>query len=164
MNAAERVWYREPWPWLLMAGPAVVIVASAVTLGLALRSNDSLVAGDYYQQGLSINRLIARENRAQELHIGAVAEFAGSEVRIKLDSPLPAPASLRLQIQHPTRASDDREVRLSANASGLYAGDCAESLPDAIGRQLVLEDPAAGWRIAGALARGENTARLEATR
>ena len=25
-------WYREPWPWLLMLGPAVVVVAGFITL------------------------------------------------------------------------------------------------------------------------------------
>ncbi len=160
--STERAWYREPWPWILMAGPAAVIAASAATLALALHSNDSLVAGDYYQQGLSINREIARDRRAHELHIAAVAEFARTEVRVRLASPLPEPHLLRLHIQHPTRASEDREVRLTSLGGGRYAGDCGEVLPDAMGRELVIEDAAAGWRIAGALARGKNAARLEA--
>ena len=28
MSAARtQPWYREPWPWILMAGPAIVVVA-----------------------------------------------------------------------------------------------------------------------------------------
>jgi len=162
-RAEARPWYREPWPWLLMAGPAVVIAASIATLALAMRGGDSLVAGDYYQQGISINRVLAREHLAHELNIGAVAEFAGTRIRVKLASPLPAPASLRLRMQHPTRASDDREVRLSALGGGLYAGESDEALPDAQGRELVIEDTAAGWRIAGVIGRGDRTARLLAS-
>ncbi len=37
-------WYREPWPWLLMAGPAIVVVAGFLTLGFAIQSADGLVA------------------------------------------------------------------------------------------------------------------------
>lgn len=158
-----RPWYREPWPWLLMAGPAAVIVASLATLVLAVQGSDALVAEDYYQQGLAINRLLARDRRAHELHIAAVAEFAGGEVRVRLASPLPPPAQLRLHIQHPTRASDNREVRLLPRGAGVYAGESGEPLPDAQGRQLVIEDRPGGWRIAGVLERGQSAARLQAS-
>ena len=45
-----RPWYREPWPWLLMAGPATVLVAGAATTWIAFASADGLVAEDYYKQ------------------------------------------------------------------------------------------------------------------
>ena len=51
-------WYRDPWPWILMAGPAAVVVAGAITLWIAFASADGLVAGDYYKQGLAINQVI----------------------------------------------------------------------------------------------------------
>jgi hypothetical protein len=53
---ANRAWYREPWPWLLAAGPAVVVVASLVSAWIAIRSDDGLVAEDYYKRGLLINK------------------------------------------------------------------------------------------------------------
>jgi hypothetical protein len=37
-------WYREPWPWLLMAGPAAVVVASIVSAILAIATADPLVS------------------------------------------------------------------------------------------------------------------------
>lgn len=37
-----------------MLGPFVVIVAAAITVYLAVISNDGLVDDDYYKQGLSI--------------------------------------------------------------------------------------------------------------
>ncbi|RPI42555.1 MAG: hypothetical protein EHM59_17550, partial [Betaproteobacteria bacterium] len=49
-------WYREPWPWLLMAAPAAAVLAGAVTLALAIQSYDGLVAEDYYKQGLAVNQ------------------------------------------------------------------------------------------------------------
>ncbi|MFC3339326.1 hypothetical protein [Paracandidimonas soli] len=32
-------WWREPWPWILMAGPAVAIVGCAITIVLALEGS-----------------------------------------------------------------------------------------------------------------------------
>ena len=58
---AERVarpWYREPWPWLLMAGPFVVVIASLACAWVAIDSDDGVVAQDYYKQGLAINKRI----------------------------------------------------------------------------------------------------------
>jgi len=37
-------WYRHPWPWILMAGPAIVVVAGLVTAFLAVTTFDGLVA------------------------------------------------------------------------------------------------------------------------
>ena len=31
----SKVWYKEPWPWLLMSGPLIVVVAAFATLWLA---------------------------------------------------------------------------------------------------------------------------------
>ena len=57
-NLLAKSWYREPWPWLLMMGPAIVIVAGFYTLWLAIQSNDGLVADDYYKRGLAINQTL----------------------------------------------------------------------------------------------------------
>ena len=46
MQTAVKPWYREPWPWILMAGPAIVVVAGIATAVIAIRTSDPLVA-DY---------------------------------------------------------------------------------------------------------------------
>lgn len=38
-----RPWYREPWPWVLIAIPAVAVIASLATLYLALANPDYVV-------------------------------------------------------------------------------------------------------------------------
>ena len=65
-------WYRQRWPWLLFAGPAIVVVASFATLWLAASSDDGVIADDYYKRGLLINREIDRTARAEALHLRAV--------------------------------------------------------------------------------------------
>jgi uncharacterized protein len=52
-------WWRYPLVWLVIAGPAVVVLACLATLWLALLRPDPLVAEDYYRQGIEINRTLA---------------------------------------------------------------------------------------------------------
>jgi hypothetical protein len=59
--SAAKPWYREPWPWLLMAGPAAVIVAGGITTWIAFATFDGLVVEDYYRRGLNINATLACE-------------------------------------------------------------------------------------------------------
>jgi len=49
-------WWRFPLVWMVIAGPAAVVLASFVTLWLALRTPDPVVAPDYYRQGIEISR------------------------------------------------------------------------------------------------------------
>ena len=46
---------------MVIAGPAIVVVAGFTTLWLALANPESLVAEDYYRQGLEINKTLAAE-------------------------------------------------------------------------------------------------------
>jgi uncharacterized protein len=63
----KSVWYREPWPWIVMSGPALVVIGSLVSAYLAVRGADPLVDEDYYQHGLQINRQLEREHQVQGL-------------------------------------------------------------------------------------------------
>ena len=58
------VWYREPWPWIVMAGPAAAVIGSLVSAYLAIHGADPVVDEDYYQHGLQINRELAQQPQA----------------------------------------------------------------------------------------------------
>jgi len=68
-----RPWYREPWPWIIIAGPASAVVAGVALLWLAIDSNDGLVVDDYYKEGLAINQVIRRDQAAFDLRYRAQA-------------------------------------------------------------------------------------------
>ena len=145
----SHAWYREPWPWFLMLGPAVVVVAGLATMAVAFRTNDTLVADDYYREGLGINRTMSREEHAGDLHIAARVQFNDDRrrVRVMLSTLDPAPKTLRLTLLHGARASDDQVIMLGAIAPGVYEGALRE--PPAGGWQLRLEDGEGTWRIMG---------------
>jgi hypothetical protein len=138
-----RPWYRERWPWLLMAGPAAVLVAGAVTTWIAFASADGLVAEDYYKQGLGINRRLAREDAARKLGIAALIRLDASRVTVELTGA--KPEALFVHLAHATRAGHDVRLRLAPAGPGAYA---AELPPLPPGRwRAALEDPRGAWRI-----------------
>lgn len=51
-------WWKFGHVWLVLAGPLVVIVAGFITLWLALSRPDPVVAEDYYQRGIDINKTL----------------------------------------------------------------------------------------------------------
>jgi uncharacterized protein len=142
-------WYREPWPWLLMAGPALVIVAGFVTLWLAIRSDDGLVADDYYKRGLAINQTLARAQTARRGNLRAQATFdmTAGRVRVELSGAELPPDALRLRLVHPTRAISDQQVLMREVSRGVYEGNLMQ--PVAGRRVVMLDDLAGTWRLAG---------------
>lgn len=50
-------WWREPWPWLLMLGPALAIVGCAITITLALQNfADQPIHDGGVKRGLVVER------------------------------------------------------------------------------------------------------------
>jgi hypothetical protein len=148
-NILPRPWHREPWPWILMAGPALVIVAGFTTLWLAISSDDGLVADDYYRRGLAINQTLSRGRAARDLGLSAEVELDDStgRVRVLMHGAAALPAVLQLRLVHPTRAVADQRLELRKTADGSYAGVLNAPLG---GRRVVLiEDLERHWRLAG---------------
>jgi hypothetical protein len=153
-------WYREPWPWILMAGPAAVVVAGFYTLALAIKSDDGLVADDYYKRGLAINRTLARSERARQLALEATVSISGNRVRVVLRGHAAPPQTLRLAFIHPTRAGHDQTLTVPATGPGIYEGELTPF--GAEPRRVRLEDDHASWRLSGTLSPGQKSAVLGA--
>ena len=140
-------WYRNRWPWLLMAGPALVVIAGFATAWLAWTTDDGVVADDYYKRGLVINRQLERSVRGEALGIGAVLEVTpAGAVRLRLsgiaDAAL-APPTVRARLTNATRAGSDQVALLERGADGAYTGRIA---PLPRGRWLVSVETEA-WRL-----------------
>jgi hypothetical protein len=142
--SSGKPWYREPWPWLLMSGPAVVVVAGIATAFIAFRGADGLVADDYYKQGLSVNREIARDEAAGAMGLSGEVRLEPGSVRVALRASAPLPDRLMLRLAHHTRASEDRVVYLARTAEGTFEAPLATLTP---GRwRVIVETPQ--WRVA----------------
>ena len=137
-------WYRHRWPWILMSGPAAVLVAGAWTTWIAFASADGLVAEDYYKQGLAINKVLAREEAARTLGVSAEVLVFKERIEVKLTGE--APVALFVHLAHGTRAGYDQRLRLARTPEGRYEA-ALPALP--AGRwKMAIEDPQGRWRIA----------------
>lgn len=58
-NTTPEPWWKFGHVWLVIAGPAIVVVAGFFTLYLALHYPDPVITEDYYRQGLEINKTLA---------------------------------------------------------------------------------------------------------
>ena len=142
-DTRAQAWYREPWPWILMSGPALVVVAGLVTAWLAVRSDDGLVLDDYYKQGLAINQTLSSSDTALRLGMKAELHLADGRVRVLLGAA--GPDALSLRLAHPTRAGLDQRVELAMIRPGVYEGRLQ---PLRAGRWHVLLEQK-NWRLAG---------------
>lgn len=148
-SSNKQPWYKEPWPWILMAGPGIVVVAGFVTAWLAVVSNDGLVVDDYYKQGLGINQRLQRDHQAAAMGLHADVMRSGQQLRLLIGSTKDArlPEVISLKLAHPTQAGQDQLVKMTSEGQGFYGGQMALEIT---GRWVVsLEDPAGNWRLQG---------------
>jgi hypothetical protein len=75
LNMPVTPWWKQRWPWLLMAGPAIVALASVYTTYLAMATPDALVVGDYYKQGKAINQDLRRDRVAAQLGLSVALGY-----------------------------------------------------------------------------------------
>jgi len=146
----DRPWYRQFWPWFLIALPASAVVAGLYTLHIAIVTKDGLVVDDYYKEGLAINRTLDRDRRARELGVAAVFRFDPSRERITLYLDGPAavrPDFLTLRLVHPTREGHDQKIRLEREGEQTYSASLQLAIRG--NWHLLVTPPDESWRIGG---------------
>jgi hypothetical protein len=142
-------WYREPWPWILAAGPFIVVIAACYTAWLAVKSNDGLVTDDYYRKGLAANQTIARSEQATKMGLVGGVRIAGDLLTVRMqasEKDFVMPPTLVVTVSHPTRAGLDQSRVLVKNGD-LYSGEV--HLPAAGHWLVMLEDERKTWRLLG---------------
>lgn len=114
-------WYREPWPWLLMAAPAASIVLGVAMWTLAVRSDDGIVAQDYYKQGLAINQKLRHSGPPASSLWAVVQVDRDGNVRASVEGiATTAPPTIRLKLGQPSRT--ELVAVLARDAVGEYVG------------------------------------------
>lgn len=144
-------WYRHRWPWLLMLGPALVLVGGFFTLWLALSRPDALVVDDYYKQGKAINQDLRRDRNAATLGMYAALAYnpAGGKLQGRVLAARDAPfeGSLRIRLLHSTQPEKDMLFHVHTAADGGFA--IALPVLEKARWQVLIEDEREGWRLNG---------------
>lgn len=141
-------WYRHLWPWLLMAGPLVVVIAGTITMWISFAGADALVVDDYYKQGKAINQDLRRERVAASLDLQLALRYdaVAGNLQGQLSGEQPG-RKLTLMLVHPTMPSKDMKRSLVTHADGSFT----VPLPmlERAHWQVELEDDARQWRLHG---------------
>jgi hypothetical protein len=129
---------------LVIALPLLAVVASFVSLALAVTRGDSELPKNYHWEGGALDRDQESEARAARLHIAGTLGFDPAAQQCTLVLRGAAPAALRLTLAHPTVTSLDRHVLLHPSGDH-YAAPCS-ALP-AAHWWLELSDEQDGWLL-----------------
>jgi len=143
---------RNPVLWLVIALPALAVVASFWSLALALSRGDRELPASYHWEGGGLEADAAHLGRAAALGLRAELRVDAATQRCSVTLQGAAPAALRLDLTHPTTQGSDRHVLLQ-ESGGSYSAACA-SLPGAHW-WIQLSDARGSWllraRTSGAL-------------
>ncbi len=140
-------WYRQFWPWFLIALPGTVVVVSFHLMYTAYKYSDDLVVDEYYKVGLAINRQLERKDRAQELALTAQFTITGQQVTVRLEGQVTAD-TLELFFSHPMEADRDFSIALQRVGPGIYHGPLTATVAERW--HWILSDGAGEeWRLDG---------------
>jgi hypothetical protein len=147
-NEPKSIWWKEPMVWLVLGLPATAVVAAVSTYFIAAQGQDSLVTMEFHDEGMYMERITQREDKAAALGINAQLAVSGDRLQLSLAGRMDrAPDDLQLTLEHPARAEKDFQVHLTQVNPRTYIAP----MP-AMGsgkRYLILEPPDKAWRITG---------------
>ena len=110
-------WYRQFWPWFIIALPASAVVAGLTTVWIAMQTTDSLVVRSDDGVNNATERHISAERLASELGLAAIVEVdstSGAVSAVMRSGDLEeVPASLEFELSHPAFADRDQRITLS---------------------------------------------------
>lgn len=157
-STPAKPWYKHPWPWLLMAGPAIVVVAGFYTYHLAAnRNNPSLVTDDYYREGKNIALQMERDEEAERRQIRAEVLISPDNDRAKIliGGQIDPASPLKLTWLHPARDQYDQSVEMQRQGSAETTANRVEyaavfqPLRPTDHWYVRVEDGAGKWRVQG---------------
>lgn len=144
-------WYRNAWVWFLIGIPASAVIAGSVTIAIAVKTADSLVADDYYKEGRAINQRLEKDDQASvrgiRLQWSAKKFPAGHRIEVRFDAKpgVRAPQSIHLQLSHPTMNHRDIKATLVKSDAATYTTEVPGL---AAGKWYAqLEDDESVWRV-----------------
>lgn len=116
----------NPVLWLVIALPALAVVAGTTTYYLAATRGDRELPADYHWEGQSFDRDEARIALAGSLGLAAQVQVDAAAGRCEVTLPAPAGDRVALELTHPTDASLDRRLGLvREGGSARYGAACA---------------------------------------
>ena len=146
----QKPWYAQRWPWLLMLGPLIVVLAGSYTTWLAFSRPDALVVDDYYLQGKAMNQDLRRDRVATKLALSMALRYdaaAGKLVGTIASAGQLQAGKIKIHLIHSTQPQKDIHLEASPDAQGNFSVGLA--LLDLTRWQVLVENEQRDWRLNG---------------
>lgn len=79
-----RPWWKEPYVWMVIAGPLSAVIACAITAFYILRGPDAVVSEEQYREGVAIMREVqAASAQMQPAHTARNHSATGGVADVK---------------------------------------------------------------------------------
>ncbi len=65
-TTSPRPWWKEPYVWMVIAGPVSAVIACAITAFYILRGPDAVVSEEQYREGVLIMREVQAATAAMQ--------------------------------------------------------------------------------------------------
>jgi hypothetical protein len=148
LNLPVTPWWKQRWPWLLMLGPASVMVATGYTAWLAIKTPDAVVVGDYYTQGKAINQDLRRDRAAAQLGLSMTLGYDAATGALSGRINRKDTGPLMLHLSHATQPEKDLKLMLVPDAEGNFS--VALPMLERSRWVVLVEGGKREWRLAGA--------------
>lgn len=144
MNTNETPWYKQFWPWFIMALPASAVVAGITTVIIANNNAVDLVNDKTTKLGKMVMRETGQDDLARSLQLEAQITLSPASGAVAIDYS-GADQSIKLDLVHNTLAELDQSIVLIKETDGTYRGRLKPFIPGKWRLLLSAEDDA--WRL-----------------
>ena len=145
MQQDAKPWYKQLWPWLLIAIPVFTALKAVHTVIIMQQHSPDLVVDDYYKAGRAINMQLAKYREAELRNLNAHILIAGNRAVVRFAQNHVLDGLLHLDFYHPTLANRDFAIDAERSGELLYVA----TLPlTPTGKwQLVVSDASKQWKL-----------------
>ena len=133
-NKIIEPWYKQGWPWALIAIPFLTVIAGVTTYQIAANSPHQMVQDNYYKKGLAINSDLELIDHAKKLKLAGeltfnkdakliILKLKASRKQLPVDK---MKSKLLLNFSHPTISKLDQQLYLEAINNNELEGEDSE--------------------------------------